>query len=334
MNRVFRFLILSVFVLSLPSCGNDVASNEEGGSGGGNSSANVNRNNVAANPVFGRLEFPRLKGGNNNIVLIHQASFGVNYCVEWDTDLRPTGWDWSNDGGTLRSQRWSCYQMHPGNSSNYTNRKPRETGDFAEYPNDPDFPDIDPDDPEKKSQYHFSSDPYWNSGYDHGHIFPSADRAYSYNAAANRQTFYMTNMQPQAGGFNSYVWAEMEKQVRRWNSATLRDTLYIVKGGTIDNADNIIKTIGSGKNRIPVPKYFYMAVLRYKKGTFNGGYQAMGFWIRHQSNSNTNLAPYVVNIRELERLTGIDFFCNLPDNIENAAETRSRENILRDWLLN
>ena len=295
MNRVFRFLILSVFILSLPSCGNDVASNEEGGSGGGNSSANVNRNNVAANPVFGRLEFPRLKGGNNNIVLIHQASFGVNYCVEWDTDLRPTGWDWSNDGGTLRSQRWSCYQMHPGNSSNYTNRKPRETGDFAEYPNDPELP----------QQYHFSADPYWNTGYDHGHIFPSADRAYSYNAAANRQTFYLTNMQPQAGGFNSYVWAEMEKQVRRWNSATLRDTLYIVKGGTID-----------------------------KKDTFNGGYQAMGFWIRHQSNSNTNLAPYVVNIRELERLTGIDFFCNLPDNIENAAETRSRENILRDWLQN
>ena len=126
----------------------------------------------------------------------------------------------------------------------------------------------------------------------------------------------------------------MEKQVRKWNSAPLRDTLYIVKGGTIDNADNIIKTIGSGKNRIPVPKYFYMAVLRYKKDTFNGGYQAMGFWIRHQSNSNTNLVPYVVNIRELERLTGIDFFCNLPDNIENAAETRSRENILRDWLLN
>ena len=305
----------------LASCGNDVEFNDGSEE---KSSVNSNCNNTALNPVYGRLEFPRLKGGDNNIVLIHNASFGVNYCVEWDTNLRPEGWDWSNDGGSLRSQRWSCYQMHPGNSSNYTNRKPRETGDFAEYPNDPELP----------QQYHFSADPYWNTGYDHGHIFPSADRAYSYNAAANRQTFYLTNMQPQAGGFNSYVWAEMEKQVRKWNSATLRDTLYIVKGGTIDNADNIIKTIGSGKNRIPVPKYFYMAVLRYKKDTFNGGYQAMGFWIRHQSNSNTNLAPYVVNIRELERLTGIDFFCNLPDNIENAAETRSRENILRDWLLN
>ena len=306
----------------LASCGNDVEFNDGSEE---RSSVNSNCNNTALNPVYGRLEFPRLKGGTNNIVLIHNASFGVNYCVEWDTNLRPEGWNWSNDGGSLRSQRWSCYQMHPGNSSSRTDRKPRDTRreDFTEYPNDPNLP----------RDFHFTADPYWNTGYDHGHIFPSADRAYSYNARANTQTFYMTNMQPQSNNFNAFIWAEMEKQIRTWNNNNFRDTLYIAKGGTIDKADHIIKTIGSGRNRIPVPKYFFMAVLCKNKDAVNGGYKALGFWIQHQSNMSSDLKPYVVSIRELERFTGIDFFCNLPDNIESAVETLPKESIIRAWNL-
>ena len=248
-------------------------------------------------------------------MLIHRATFGVNYCVEWDTDLQPEGW---NDGGTLRSQRWTCYQMHAGNTGANTSRWP----DYK-YPNDPELP----------SQYHFTADPYWNSGYDHGHILPSADRGYYYNAEANKQTFYLTNMQPQVNGFNAYVWAEMEKQVRTWNSYYFRDTLYVVKGGTIDKAEYIHRTIGSGHNRIPVPRYFFMALLCKNKDTANSGYKALGFWIQHQTNTTTDLKPYVVSIRELERLTGIDFFCNLPDNIEDAVETLPRDNIIRAWNL-
>ena len=339
MKHFVRLSILFACVVALFSCGNDVEFNDGSEE---TSSANVNRNNTAKSVVYGRLEFPRLKDGSNNIVIVHNASFGVNYCVEWDSNLRPD--DLPPKEGSLRSQRWSCYQMHAGNSSSRTDRKPRDTSGqpFSEYPNDPNLP----------SQYHFTADPYWNTGYDHGHIFPSADRAYSYNAAANTQTFYITNMQPQVNGFNAYIWAEMEKQIRTWNSSNFRDTLYIVKGGTIDKLSNVIdgkqetitengkkktvavlKTIGSGKNRIPVPKYFFMAVLCKNKDTANGGYKALGFWIQHQSNASSDLKPYVVNIRELERLTGIDFFCNLPDNIENAVETLSRDNIIRAWNL-
>ena len=285
---------------------------------------NANANNTNIDGRYGRLEFPHLKGGSNNIVLIHTvASLGrdnVNYSVEWDTDLHPEGW---NDGGTLRSQRWSAYTMHNGNSSSKTDRKPRDYhGDFTEYPNDPLL----------SSQYQFTSDPY-SYPYQHGHIFPSADRAYSYNNEANKQTFYMTNMQPQIGDFNGGVWANMEAQVRKWNSRNFRDTLYIVKGGTIDHATNILRTIGSGSNRIPVPKYFFMAVLCKNSSPTNGGYKAMGFWIEHKSSSDSSLSKYVVNIDELERLTGIDFFCNLPDIYENAVEALPVANVKRAWNL-
>ena len=303
----------------LASCGNDVEFNDGSEE---KSSVNSNCNNTALNPVYGRLEFPRLKGGTNNIVLIHNASFGVNYCVEWDTNLRPEGWDWSNDGGSLRSQRWSCYQMYAGNSVIKTKRYSTDSKEpFMLYPNNPNLP----------KEYQFTADPYWNTGYDHGHICPSADRLCSYQD--NYQTFYMTNMQPQSNNFNAFIWAEMEKQVRTWNNNNFRDTLYIAKGGTIDQASHIIKTIGSGRNRIPVPKYFFMAVLCKNKDAVNGGYKALGFWIQHQSNMSSDLKPYVVSIRELERFTGIDFFCNLPDNIESAVETLPKESIIRAWNL-
>ena len=68
-----------------------------------------------------------------------------------------------------------------------------------------------------------------------------------------------------------------------------------------------------------------MALLR-KSST---GYKALAFWAEHlnEDHSNDNLSDYIINIRELERRTGIDFFCNLPDDIENEVETMSTENI-------
>ena len=69
-----------------------------------------------------------------------------------------------------------------------------------------------------------------------------------------------------------------------------------------------------------VPKYFYMALLAYNKST--NTYQAMGLWTIHQnvSDTNKNYGDYAISIDELEARTGIDFFCNLPDDIETAVE--------------
>ena len=335
MKTIQKLFLLLTTVFSLSACssgGDDSPNNNPPDSGNTDKPTvvtNVNKNTTGPVEAQTQLEFPRLKKG---LVLVHYAELnknthqtGVNYCVEWDSDLKPEGW---TPEGTLRSQRWSCYQMHPGNSSSKTDRKPyNEGGEFSEYPNDPDL----------SSKYHFTSDPYRFSGYDHGHIIASADRAYSFNKRANTQTFYMTNMQPQINGFNAKVWANMEAQVRRWNNNSFRDTLYVVKGGTIDRWDQIITTIGSGQNKIPVPKYFFMALLCKKKtnntNSTTGGYRALGFWIQHKSNVSSDLSPYVVNIDELERLTGIDFFCNLPDQYEQIVESLSREQVLRAWNL-
>jgi endonuclease G len=268
---------------------------------------NLNRNDASLEPALQRLEFPKVKGGNSRVIIhTNNDQFGINYSVEWDC--------------TKRSQRWSCYQMYASNRKQNTSRYYSDTN---QYPMDPDLP----------AQYYFDYDPFRGSGYDHGHICPSADRLYSKDA--NIQTFYLTNMQPQRHIFNAGIWEKMEEKLRSWIStgSKAEDTLYVCKGGTIDAVsgvtDNPIRE--TLQNGLIVPRYFFMALLRKQKT----GYKALAFWVEHTDDDHSNdpLGNYVISVRELERRTGIDFFCNLPDDIENDVETTTVENIKWLWQL-
>ena len=299
MNKFYYLLVLLAAAFSLASCSND----DGGGSQGGGRNANRNVP-VDGETAVTRLEFPRLKGGNS-IVRVYRTADDykydadrVNFAVEWDCDKK--------------SQRWSCYQMHSGYSGQYS----RVVDGYLE-------------DTRIDAADRWDRDYIYGSGFQHGHICPNADRKYSYDA--NYQTFYMTNMQPQYGSFNGYsgsnegLWLRLENKVRDWTPINRSDTLYVCKGGTIDSEDQILTRI---QGKMIVPKYFFMALLL--KGS--SYYRAIGFYMEHKNQwaTNDNLADYAVSIDELEDLTGIDFFCNLPDETENHVEQRA---YLVDWGL-
>lgn len=293
------FLAFGLFFFTACSGGDD----ENDGSVSSNPQ-NQNQNVVSGSlpSEITRLEFPKVKGGTSMVIVHYAAEPGsskedVNYSVEWD--------------GEKKANRWSCYQMYANNRQTKTSRY---KSDEDPYPQDPDLPD----------SYRWSSDPYWGSGYSHGHLCPSADRLYSYTA--NYQTFFLSNMSPQLSDFNGGVWETMENQLRKWITASspVTDTLYVCKGGTIDNSSQIKATTAKG---LIIPGYFFCALLM-KNAT---GYKALGFWFEHKNNTDTNLANYVVNIDSLESLTGLDFFCNLPDNIENQVEGLSVDKVKTAW---
>jgi endonuclease G len=272
--------------LMLAGCGGD--DDDPIPSGKSNNNKNVVKAGVPAEVT--RLEFPRLRDIGNNIVVVHKTSDsysdGVNYSVEWDIEKK--------------SQRWTCYQMMRG--YRVTGVKPYDGNPL--YPFDEDLPRYD----------YFSQDLFWGSGFDHGHICPKASRLYS--DRANYQTFYLTNMQPQYHVFNAGIWVKLENRIRSaWTPSNSTDVLYVCKGGTIDNENQIIKRI-SGK--LIVPKYFFTALLLKN----SSGYRAVGFWFEHTADdhSEDNLKDYAISIDALEQLTGIDFFCNLPDDIEAEVE--------------
>lgn len=253
---------------------------------------NANANDARQYAEAARLEMPRLKGGIVNMFLVKKLSSGaVNFCIEWDI--------------AKKAQRWTAFRWDATNSGGYIKREDNFIEDY-------DIPEM-----YRTTYYH-----YRGSGYTRGHIIASADRWNSLEA--NRQTFLYSNMQPQLYDFNGGIWANLEMKVRSWNNESFRDTLYVAKGGTIDHTSDILEYVRKGTDlQLLVPKYFFMAILCKNKSAVNGGYKAIGFYMEHRSfyEDEKNLAPYIVSIDNLERLTGIDFFCNLPDGIENQVES-------------
>ena len=282
---------------------------------------NTNKNPTTQNVDWGRLEFPHVKNDDaNSTVLIRRVpTYGINYAIEYDMQKR--------------TQRWTCWQWYDGNSgtswnrNNWDNEKDNEWAmlNMRTYgwgdPFQPD-PDLDQSVRTELSEYSGIS-------YQRGHICASGDRLNS--KEANEQTFYLSNIMPQSRALNTGVWESMESQLRSWNTQKFRETLYVVKGGTIDKDDQIR---GYTKTGMLIPGYFFMAVLRKYKENGQSKYKAMGFWIRHQdSYSSTKLSDHVVSIAELEQKTGIDFFCNLPDQTEREVENTTKQQIVSDWKL-
>ncbi|CAL2089182.1 Endonuclease G [Tenacibaculum sp. 190524A02b] len=147
---------------------------------------------------------------------------------------------------------------------------------------------------------------YKRSGYDKGHLCPAGDKRYS--KKAHDETFYTSNISPQKHDFNAGIWNKLEQKTRYW--AKKYNHLYVVTGGVLKPN---LKTIG--KDRVSVPNQFYKILLDYTKPEI----KAIAFLLPHQE-SNKPLYSFVVSIDYLEKLTGIDFFPELPDKLENKLE--------------
>ncbi len=145
---------------------------------------------------------------------------------------------------------------------------------------------------------------YEKSGYDRGHLCPAGSMAF--NPIAMSESFYMSNMSPQLPGFNRGIWKTLETQVRTWGYEN--KSIFVVTGPVLTT---FIDTIGN----IPVPKYYFKVILDYQEPEI----KAIGFLLENQSSSSP-LIDYAVSIDSVEYLTGIDFFHELPDSIENILE--------------
>lgn len=148
---------------------------------------------------------------------------------------------------------------------------------------------------------------YKGYGYDRGHLAPSADMCYSYQTMA--ESFYLSNITPQNPSFNRGIWKKLEEQVRQW--AIDDKAVYVVTGTILSKG---LPTIGF--NKITVPAYFYKVILDYTEPEIKG----IGFIMPNQG-SQTPLQQYAVTIDSVERLTGTDFFYQLPDNQERIIES-------------
>lgn len=123
--------------------------------------------------------------------------------------------------------------------------------------------------------------------------------------ASTRQTFARKNH-----NLNRGDWKELEESCRRW--AQEEGKIYIVCGPIL--YDQRHRTIGK-KHKITVPEAFFKVVLCADSNPP----KAIGFIYKNAS-GNHPLDSYVNTVDEVERITGIDFFPALPDEIEEKVE--------------
>lgn len=153
---------------------------------------------------------------------------------------------------------------------------------------------------------------YYAGDYARGHQLPSADRLCS--KEANKQTFYGTNIAPQLNEHNEGIWSNLETRVRE--IANSSDTTYVVTGCVVDGATET-STDSDGKT-ITIPVAFFKALLRYQKGA-ETEWAGAAFYTEHKNYTNKDLKAISMSIDQLEELTGIDFFVNLPAKVGDDA---------------
>lgn len=157
-------------------------------------------------------------------------------------------------------------------------------------------------------------DDYTGSGYTRGHLAPNHAIAQLYGRAGQRDTFLMTNITPQRAELNSQVWQRLEK----WEVDVLLPrygTLWVVTGPLFDAKVERLAT----SLQVEIPDAFYriMAV----PAEANGGTPLLYAFIVPQAVAGSEgFDTFLTSVDEVERLSGFDFFTELPDELEQRLE--------------
>lgn len=158
---------------------------------------------------------------------------------------------------------------------------------------------------------------YAGSGFDRGHLCPSADRSSS--EEANSLTFLMTNMIPQTGDLNRNVWEELETYSRN-----------LVKKGNVDLYvfAGVYGEKGKLKKKITIPTNCWKIIVAVPEGASVSAVNENTHVIAVDMPNATGIASedwrkFRTTVRSIEQKTGYNFLSNLPQDLQDALETKT-----------
>ncbi|MEK7723235.1 MAG: DNA/RNA non-specific endonuclease [Acidobacteriota bacterium] len=153
---------------------------------------------------------------------------------------------------------------------------------------------------------------YSGSGYDRGHLCPSADRSSS--DGANSTTFLMTNMAPQTHDMNAGPWEKLESYSR--SMARRNMMLYIIAGSYGEK--------GKIKNKVTIPTNYWKIVIAVPSGeNINKDSRIIAVDIPNVDGiDKKNWRDYKTTVRQIEQKTGYNFLTILPADVQNVLETK------------
>ena len=164
---------------------------------------------------------------------------------------------------------------------------------------------------------------YKGSGYDRGHLVASANQ--SETAIQNSETFLLSNMSPQAPGFNREIWKKLEDAVRKLDSQKQVFETYVICG-PIFYFDTEVTVIGAEDNNgvtLPIPHAYFKSVLTEN----NKGALHMWSFIMPNGDSDQPLEDFLVPTTKVERLSGLFLW----EYLVGTKINREKNSIRKMW---
>lgn len=246
------------------------------------------------------LELPTAQPEENIVFLCHKGLSGCrNFSVLYDT--------------SAHLARWVCYPLASGDVG---------AGRSGAYAFDPLLEESLQADLNKS----FQNRKKGGEEFIRGHLVPSYERS----GRENLDVFLATNIIPQSSALNGGVWSALENAERSWAAAC--DTLYVVVGTILSGSTYTVSDNSSPRRKVPVPAAVYRVFLaRLRDGSFKG---LAALFQNKAYSSKSFSSDMAMSIDELEGITGLDFFSNLPSRIEEAVESADPRQDSWWWSLN
>ena len=131
----------------------------------------------------------------------------------------------------------------------------------------------------------------------------------------NKQTFYLSNQAAQwQTRFNDGIWNNLENAVKG-KTPSGSDTLYVVVGILFEGSTTI-------KDGIYIPSHFYKCIMKCSFSSPGVMTAAVGcaYLFENKEYTSGTYSSYKTTINAVEERAGLDFFHNVPDDLEEAAE--------------
>jgi endonuclease G len=178
--------------------------------------------------------------------------------------------------------------------------------------------DFRPDGVLPAGTYQVTPTDYRGSGYDRGHIVPSADR--NRTEADNSATFLMTNIIPQAPENNRGPWRELENYIRDL-VYQYDHSLHLYAGAYGDQG-----TVG--QRAITVPSRVWKIVIVYDRMEdgrlgLTGNTQIIAVDMPNRDVISEDWRDYQTSIDRIEIATGYDFLADMPEDLETLLEAQT-----------
>ena len=147
-------------------------------------------------------------------------------------------------------------------------------------------------------------------GFEPGQLLPVYAVATRHGPEAQAQTFLMSNVTPMKPRLKRKLWPDLMRRTVR-KAADRFGEVWVLAGPVFSTSS---AKLASG---VHIPDACYLILL----DEFEGGVRALPFLVSQDVSGRERLWGFLTSVDKIEHVTGLDFFTQLPDDVEDTLES-------------